>query len=434
MRVAALREGGVMTTKRNFVLYCALFALVTAGCAAGIQKQVSADFLPQRLERIDQAVDQAIADGEIHGAVALIIRDGRVGYHKAFGLADLASGKEMTTDTIFRIASMTKAITSVGAMILYEQGHFRLNDPISNYLPKYADMQIVSEVGGDGSILDSVPASSPIRIIDLLSHTSGISYPFIPNKLQKLYVEAGVIDGLTARDQTLGDQMEILASQPLLFEPGSQFAYGLNADLLGYLIEVVSGQSLDRFFAENITGPLRMTDTYFYLPNDKASRLATLYAHVDGEGLIVSQGTEADIKLDDPDYPITGAKSYFSGGAGLSSTASDYGRFCQMLLKDGELDGVRILSRKSVELLRTARTDWDNDQIPDFGLGFRIVSDLGKSGELGSVGTYSWGGAYYTTFWIDPRENLIGVFMSQARPVSSDIANKFKTLVYQALE
>lgn len=423
-----------MTIRRTFVLYCALIALITAGCAAEIQRQVSADFLPQRLERIDQAVDQAIADGEIHGAVALIIRNGRVGYHKAFGLADLASGKEMTTDTIFRIASMTKAITSVGAMILYEQGHFRLNDPISNYLPKYADMQIVSEVGGDGSILDTVPASSPIRIIDLLSHTSGISYPFIASKLQISYVDAGVIDGMTAKDHTLGDQMEILASQPLLFEPGSEFAYGLSTDVLGHLIEVVSGQTLDRFIAEKITGPLGMTDTYFYLPDDKAPRLATLYAYVDGEGLIVSQGTEADIKLDDPDYPITGARSYFSGGAGLSSTASDYGRFCQMLLNDGALDSVRILSRKSVELMRTPRTDWDDDQIPDFGLGFRVVSDLGKSGELGSVGAYSWGGAFYTTYWIDPRESLIGVFMSQVRPVSSDISRKFRTLVYQALE
>lgn len=423
-----------MKIKRKFVLYCALVAFVTSGCASGIQKRGSADFLPQRLERIDKALDQAIADGEIHGAVALIIRDGRVGYHKAFGLADLASGREMTTDAIFRIASMTKAITSVGAMILYEQGHYRLTDPISHYLPKYADMQIVSEVGGDGSILDTVPASSPIRIIDLLSHTSGISYPFIAGKLQKSYVEAGVIDGVTAKDEMLGDQMEILASQPLLFEPGSEFAYGLNTDVLGHLIEVVSGQPLDRFIAENITGPLGMTDTYFYLPDDKAPRLATLYAYVDGEGLIVSQGTEADIKLDDPNYPITGARSYFSGGAGLSSTASDYGRFCQMLLDDGALDGVRILSRKSVELMRTARTDSDDDQIPDFGLGFRVVSDLGKSGELGSVGAYSWGGAFYTTYWIDPRERLIGVFMSQARPVSSDISEKFRTLVYQALE
>lgn len=423
-----------MKIRKPFFLYCALIAFITTGCTAEIRIQTSADFLPQRLERIDQTVDQAIADGEIHGAVALIIHDGRVSYHKAFGLADLESGKEMETDSIFRIASMTKAITSVGAMILYEQGYFGLNDPISDYLPEFTDMQVVSEVGDDGSILTTNPAASPIRIIDLMSHTSGISYPFIPNNLQKPYVEAGINDGLTAKDLTLGDQMETLASLPLLFEPGSKFAYGLNTDVLGHLIEVVSGQSLDRFIAENISGPLGMTDTYFYLPDDKAPRLATLYAHVDGEGLVKSKGTESDIKLDDPNYPITGARSYFSGGAGLSSTASDYGRFCQMLLNDGALDGNRILSRKSVELMRTARTDWDNDQIPDFGLGFSVVSDLGKGGELGSVGAYSWGGAFNTTYWIDPQEQLIGVFMSQARPVSSDISRQFQTLVYQALK
>ena len=177
-----------------------------------------------------------------------------------------------------------------------------------------------------------------------------------------------------------------------------------------------------------------MADTYFYLPDDKAPRLATLYASVDGEGLIVSQGTEADIKLDDPDYPTTGARSYFSGGAGLSSTASDYSRFCRMLLNDGELDGIRILSRKSVELMRAPRVDRDNDQIADFGLGFRVLTDLGRSGELGSAGAYSWGGAFYTTYWIDPQERVVGIFMAQARPVSSDISQKFRTLVYQALE
>ncbi len=423
-----------MTIRKHLFLYYALIALATAGCTAEKQQQEGADFLPQRLERIDQAVNRAIAEGEIQGAVALIIRDGRVGYHKAFGLADLDSGKEMTTDTIFRIASMTKAITTVGVMILYEQGHFKLNDPVSNYLPEFADMRVIAKLGEDGSILQTTPATAPIRIIDLLSHTSGISYPFIPSPLQKPYVEAGIFDGMTARDVELGEQIEMLASQPLLFEPGSQFAYGLSTDVLGRLIEVVSGQSLDRFIAENISAPLAMTDTYFYLPDDKAPRLATLYAHVDGEGLVVSTGTESDIKLDNPNYPITGARSYFSGGAGLSSTSGDYGRFCLMLLNDGELDGVRILSRKSVELMRTARTDQDGDQNPDIALGFNVVNNLGKSAELGSLGSYSWGGAFDTSYWIDPQERLVGILMMQARPASSDISQKYRTLVYQALE
>jgi CubicO group peptidase (beta-lactamase class C family) len=226
----------------------------------------------------------------------------------------------------------------------------------------------------------------------------------------------------------------LLAQQPLLFEPGTKWQYGLNTDVLGRLIEVVSGQPLDEFFEQHILGPLGMNDTYFYLPDDKRDRLVTLYAHVEGQGLVVSKGDESEIKLDNPNYPVEGARTYFSGGAGLSSTAYDYARFIQMLLNEGQLDGMRVLSRKSVELMRTARFDYDGDSFPDIGLGFSVVGDLGKHGELGSTGMYAWGGAFNTTFWIDPEENLVGVFMSQVRPVQSDITEKFTTLVYQALE
>jgi CubicO group peptidase (beta-lactamase class C family) len=319
-------------------------------------------------------------------------------------------------------------------MTLYEQGHFQLNDPIAKYIPEFADLAVVSEVDDEGNVSSTVAATTPIKIIDLLTHTSGIGYPFISSSVQKSYVDAGIIDGITVKNITLASQMELLAEQPLMFEPGSNFAYGLNTDLLGYLIEVISGQSLEQYLDEEIFAPLDMHDSYFYLPKDKADRLVTLYADVEDGGLIVSQGDESTIFLDDPQYPVTGAQSYFSGGAGLSSTAHDYGRFLQMLLNDGDLDGARILSRKSVELMRTARVDRDDDQAPDFSLGFAVVGDLGKEGELGSVGSYSWGGAFYTSYWVDPRENLIGVFMSQARPVNSDISEKFSTLVYQALE
>ncbi len=423
-----------MSNIRLLPVSIALLALCAASCSIEITVPAETGFDSERLERIDNAVNEAIARQEIPGAVALIVKDGKTVYHKAFGYADIQSKTAMETDTIFRIASMTKAVTSVGVMILYEQGHFLLNDPVSKYIPEFADMRVISEVGDDGSIVATVPAEAQIRIIDLLSHTSGITYPFFPGHLQKTYAESGVIDGLTASNMKLENQIRLLAQQPLLFEPGTNFAYGLSTDVLGYLIEVISGQPLDQFFAENIINPLGMVDTYFYLPVDRSSRLATLYAEVAEQGLIVSKGTEADIKLDNPNYPIEGARSYFSGGAGSSSTAQDYGRLIQMLLDDGELDGSRILSRKSVELLRTPRVDWDGDKMPDFGLGFVIVSDLGKSGELGSAGNYAWGGAYYTSYWIDPSENLIAVFMSQGRPISSDIDDKFEVLVYQALD
>lgn len=243
-----------------------------------------------------------------------------------------------------------------------------------------------------------------------------------------------MIDGLTVADRTLGENIETLAGLPLLFDPGSEFAYGLSTDVLGYLVEVVSGQPLDRFFGSRIFGPLGMKDTYFYLPESKAGRLVTLYAHVEGRGLVESRGDEADLKLDSPNYPVMGARTYFCAGAGLSSTAIDYARFLQMLLNDGELEGARLLSRKSVELMRAPRIDWDGDRRPDFALGFLVIGDLGASNGLGSAGAYSWGGAFNTSYWIDPAENLIGVFMSQARPVDSDIRDTYRTMVYQALE
>jgi CubicO group peptidase (beta-lactamase class C family) len=422
---------------RKSIIFLGLLFVV--GNAAVAQSEVSDNpskmgFIANRLNRIDDAINAEIAAGKIPGAVALVTRNGNVAYFKSFGFADVDSKVQMQNDNIFRIASMTKAITSVAAMTLYEQGHFQLNDPVAKYIPEFAEMAVVSTVDDDGNVSATVAATKPIRIIDLLTHTSGIGYPFLSSSVQKSYIDAGIIDGVTVKDTTLASQMKLLAKQPLMFEPGSNFAYGLSTDLLGYLIEVISGQSLQQFLAEEIFAPLDMHDSYFYLPEEKADRLVTLYADVGDGGLIVSRGDESDIFLDDPRYPVTGAKSYFSGGAGLSSTAYDYGRFLQMLLNDGELDGARILSRKSVELMRVARVDWDEDQIPDFSLGFAVVGDLGRNGELGSVGSYSWGGAFYTSYWVDPRENLVGVFMSQGRPIDSDISEKFTTLVYQALE
>ena len=423
-----------MTRSKTIFSSIILLALCSASYALETASPADAGVIPQRLERIETAVNEAIDAGEIPGAVAIVVRDGKTVYHEAFGYADIASKRPMKTDDIFRIASMTKAITSVGVMMLYEKGQLRLNEPIAKYLPEFAAMQVLSELNEDGTVKSTTPATKSITIIDLLTHTSGLAYKFMPGKLQKTYTDADVSDGLTDDDLVLEENIKLLARQPLLFEPGSKFNYGLSTDVLGRLIEVVSGQSLDVFFAENITGPLGMSDTSFYLPPSKHARLVTLYSHVDGQGLVNSKEVESIIKYGDPDYPIAGAQTYFSGGAGLSSTAYDYARFIQMMLNDGVLDGVRILSRKSVELMTTARVDWDDDQSPDFGLGFRVTTDLGKGNSLGSVGAYSWGGAFYTSYWIDPKEGLVAVFMSQGRPIKSDIAGIFKTLVYQSLE
>jgi len=417
--------------------FLAILLVLFTGTSAVAQMDHAADpaiagFNTQRLARIDQAINAEVAAGRIPGAVALIARNGTIVYHKSFGFADIDAKTPMQTDSIFRIASMTKAITAVAVMMLYEQGLFQLNDPLAQYIPAFSRMKVITAVGDNGN-LTTTDATRPIRIIDLLTHTSGLSYPFIPGKLQKTYRSAGVIDGITEKNVTLQAQMELLAKQPLLFEPGSQWAYGLSYDVLGYLVEVVSGKSLERFFAEEIFAPLGMTDTYFYLPEDKADRLVTLYSDPAGNGLVVITSDEPITRGIDPRYPVTGARSYFSGGAGLSSTPLDYVRFSQMLLNGGILDGNRLLSRKSVELMRTARADIDRDGSVDFGLGFYITK-LEKTGELGSNGSYSWGGAFNTSFWIDPAEGLVAVIMGQTRPVQSNIDKRFETLVYQALE
>ncbi|MEM7280862.1 MAG: serine hydrolase domain-containing protein [Pseudomonadota bacterium] len=421
---------GGMLVRHLFLIMLMLGA--TSAQAFELIPPDQAGFLPERLQRVDQVFEEAVDKGQVAGGVVLITRHGQMAYHKTFGLADIASKKPMEHNAIFRIASMTKAVTTVAVMQLHEQGRFQLYDPVSKYIPEFKN-PTVATFDETGTLIDTKPADKEITINHLLSHTSGISYPFIPSPLQTIYVNAGVIDGLTEKPVRLEEQMKLLAKQPLLFNPGERFHYGLNTDLLGYLIEVVSGKSLADYFEDKIFSPLNMHDTGFYLDDSREDRLVTLYAEVDGK-LVVSDGTEADIKLDNPRYPAEGTKTYYSGGAGLSSTAMDYARFLQMLLNDGRLDGRRLLSRKSVEFMRTPWVDWDNDEQPDFGAGFQVTDNVGRAAQLGTPGTYAWGGAFNTTYMIDPEEELVALFMTQVRPYTNDLRGLFKTAVYQALE
>jgi len=418
-----------LKTLALIVLASLLAGCVAAQTNAGTDSGSVTGFVAERLDRIDVAINAEIAAGKMPGAVVLIVRDGKTVYHKSFGYADIASQTVMQKDSIFRIASMTKAVTSVGVMQLYERGLFLLNDPLSKYIPVFANPRVLVSANEDGAILETRPAEREIRISDLLTHSAGISYPFIDSPLQSVYKKHGIIDGLTEKDLTLAAQIARLAEMPLLFDPGSAWAYGLNTDVLGYLIEVVSGKPLDQYFEQEIFAPLAMEDSYFYLPAEKTGRLVTLYADVDG--LQVAAGDESEIYLDNPNYPVEGAQTYFSGGAGLSSTAYDYARFIEMLLNDGELGGARVLGRKAVEMMRAPRIDWDGDGDADFGLGFEVID---VASELGSPGTYRWGGAFFTSYLIDPEEKLVAVFMSQVRPASSDFRARFSNLVYQALE
>lgn len=392
----------------------------------------------ERLERIDKVMQQYVDEGRIAGAVTLVARRGKVAHLGTYGMADIEAGKPMQANTIFRIASMTKPITSVAVMMLYEEGHFLLSDPISKYIPEFKNPQVLVP-SSTGDSYTTVPAKAEITIRQLLSHTSGISYLFFGREyIADLYQNASISDGLTQTEGTIGDNVRRLAGLPLYSQPGEAWGYGLSVDVLGYFIEVISGMSLDGFFRERIFKPLRMEDTYFYLPEDKISRLASLYRPVPEGGLDEFPETPVEFGylVMSSTYHYSGPRTYYSGGGGLVSTASDYARFLQMMMNGGELEGVRLLSRKTVETMTTnhigdLRSLWFGNK---FSLGFGIYPDPGESGTLNSEGSYSWGGIFNTGFGVDPQEELIGIIMTQLYPNNqSDITAKFPVLAYQAI-
>jgi CubicO group peptidase (beta-lactamase class C family) len=395
-------------------------------------KPESVGLSSERLARIDTAVQRSIDDKRVAGAVTLVVRHGKVAWFKAQGMADREAGKAMPTDALFRICSMTKPITSVAVMMLYEEGRFLLDDSVSKYLPEFKNLQVfVKPVSGQPY---TIPATKEITIRDLLRHTSGITYNWNED-LGAMYENANVASGLLPYDGTIGDSVKHLAGLPLLFNPGDRFEYSLGVDVLGRLVEVISGKPLDEFFRTRIFEPLGMKDTYFYPPDNKLDRLATAYTYYPEKGL--NRFPDTPIRegafVYSADYPSRGPKKLFAGGAGLVSTAMDYARFCQMMLDDGKVGGTHLLSRKTVELMT-------HDQLgkisPDmgFGLGFGIDGVKGPLNELGSVGEYRWGGFFYTEFTIDPKEQMIVVFMAQLHPAGDLTLNRqVNELAYQAI-
>jgi CubicO group peptidase (beta-lactamase class C family) len=414
------------------ILYLLFLAAVAPAQELPTAKPESAGMSSERLQRIATAVQQGIDNKRIAGAVTLVSRHGRVVWFKPQGMMDREAGKPMQPETMFRICSMTKPITSVAVMMLYEEGKFLLEDPISKYLPEFKNAKVfVKPASGEPY---SIPATREITIRDLLRHTSGLTYQW-NETLGPMYVAANVASGLLPYNGTIEESVKRLAGIPLLFNPGDRWEYSLGMDVLGRLVEVVSGKPLDQFLQSRIFAPLGMKDTYFYPPEDKLPRLAAAYTYFPEKGLARFPDTPlADgLLVYSADYPYRGPKTLFSGGAGLSTTAADYARFCQMMLDNGKVGNTRLLSRKSVELMT-------HDQLgkisPDmgFGLGFGIDGVKAPLSELGSPGEYAWGGFFYTAFTIDPKEQMIVIFMAQLHPTGDlNLREQVNELAYQAI-
>jgi CubicO group peptidase (beta-lactamase class C family) len=411
------------------LLSTVLPALLGAQSLPRASKPEDVGLSSERLQRLTAVFKGYVGENRLPGAVVLVLRRGKVAYFSAFGARDRETSAPMREDSIFRIASQSKAAVSVAVMILQEEGKLLIGEPVGNHLPEFAKTTVAVPRAGGG--YDVVRARRPITIRDLLTHTAGIGYGDGPAADQ--WKAAGITGWYFAdRDEPVAATISRLAALPFDAHPGEKWVYGYSTDILGALVERVSGQSLDAFLRARIFEPLGMRDTHFYLPDSKADRLTTVYSaaaagpltRTPETGGMVSQGAY-----------LKGPRKSYSGGAGLLSTASDYGRFLQMLLNGGELDGKRILSRPSVRLMtvpQTAGIEFRPGQ--GFGLGFYVVSDVGERGLPGSVGEYGWGGAYHSTYWVDPAEQLVVVYMTQLIPSGTlDDQSKLRALVYQAI-
>ena len=383
----------------------------------------------ERLGRIDNLINDLVARQQIPGATVLILRNGKTAFTKSYGYSDLDKKTLLKDNDIFRIASQTKAITSLAVMMLFEEGKFLLDEPAHKYIPEFKSPTVLISFNEKDSSYTTEPAKSEITIRQLLTHTSGIDYAAIGTKEMKaIYAKAGVPSGIGTNNVVLADKMKILGKLPLRHQPGEKFTYGLNTDVLGYLVEVLAKTSLDDFFAKRIFAPIGMKDTYFYLPKEKYSRLVALY-ETKGDRLMKIEGNAYD--KSDPNYPNTPG-TYYSGGAGLSSTVEDYAKFLQLFLNGGIYNGTRLLSHKTVELMLTNQVQ--PPLTTQFGLGFGLETSHNDYQSILSSGSFSWGGAFNTHYWADPKEKLVGlIFTNMYNSPYWNIGDKFKVLTYQAI-
>jgi CubicO group peptidase (beta-lactamase class C family) len=428
--------------KLCFTILSLVFVSVSLGqgTAVGfsVQKEASAQaggMSAERLKRVDHVLQQFVDSGWMNGAVGLVVRNGKIAYYQAVGYNDVENKVPLKKDGIFRMASQTKAITSVAVMMLYEEGKFMLDDPISRYIPEFKKPKVLKTFNASDSTYTTVPAKREITIRDLLTHTSGIAYAQIGTpEANAIYAKAGVEAGISMDKVLLADKMKILGSLPLLHQPGEKWTYGLNTDLLGYLVELTSGMSLADFFKQRIFEPLVMKDTYFYLPKEKYNRLVTLYTEdtLTGKAVKMRMQRSGNINFN-PDYPNTNG-TYYSGGGGLSGTISDYAIFLQMLLNGGELNGKRLLSRNTVRMMTMNQINDLSLDTKKFGLGFSITTEKSSAILPTPEGVFEWGGMFATTYWVDPKEKMVALVYRNIYPTHhGNLSDLFKVAVYQAI-
>jgi CubicO group peptidase (beta-lactamase class C family) len=428
----------------------AFLLFVLAMCSAGIHAQTksikkspvleeaapeSVGVSSERLARIDKMCAEAVQKGDLPGMVSMVVRKGKIVHWKAYGMADNQANRALKRDDIFRIASQTKALTSTAVMMLWEQGKFQLDDPISKYIPEFKNPVLLKTFNPSDSSYTTEPAKGEITIRHLLTHTSGLGYGMIDNddRFRKIFQKAGIIDAWTTKPITVAENIKKLAKLPLHFNPGEKYSYSEGLDVLGYFIEIVSGMPFDQFLKTNIFDPLGMNDTYFYLPESKAARLVAVQQK-NSKG----QWEKYPVTFYDTDYPVKGAKTYFAGGAGVSSTAKDYATFLQMYLNGGELNGVRLLSRTTVDIIMSNQIGniWGDDPEKVYGLAFSVVTRQGQEkGGLSSEGTFEWGGYFNTQYWADPKEKVIGILMKQTQgDVKDETAWKFRDMINTTID
>ncbi len=390
---------------------------------------ISAD----RLGNLDQMLEEAVKSNQIPGLVALVVKDGKIVYHEAKGMADVASGQAMAKDQIFRIASQTKAITSTAVMMLWEEGKFKLDDPISKYIPEFASLQVLANFKYSDTTFSTKASSKEITIRHLLTHTSGIGYGVIDGneQMKMIYGKAGIVDLYTTKDIKIGDNIKKLAKLPLHHEPGAKFTYSEGLDVLGYLIEIASGMPFDQFLQTRLFAPMGMTNTGFYLNETQGKKLVTIHRKVN------NQWESFPTTFYDPNYPKTGAKTFFSGGAGLSSTAEDYAKFLQMYLNGGSYNGTQFLSSTTIQTIMSNQVgDLLGNGGKVYGLAFGLVDANGVAqGGIGSLGTFDWGGYFNTQYFADPVTNTIGILMKQTQGNTGDETSwKFRQMVFTSVQ